>query len=124
MSSPRGKTTTFSVMLLHPTTAEQFQHLTVTVRPTRLTALTPKLLKPVSYRAPKSQPNLRQKTAVPEGTSRSATGAASAFAQEAPVKNTAEGKTNERAASFRLITFTSTRRAVLSQATPFGQEPK
>ena len=124
LSSPKGKTTACSVMLLHPTTAAQFEHLTVIVRPTRLTALTQKLPKPASYWVPKSQPNLRQKTTVPSGTFPFAAGAANAFAQEALAKNTAEGRTDETSACSRYNTFTSTRPAALSRETPSGQGPR
>ena len=116
--------TACSATPLQPTTTAQFQHQTATTRPTRLTALTQKLRKPASYQVPMNQPNLKQKTIVPLGASLFAAGAANAFAQEAPANNIAEGRTNDRTASSRLITFTSTRQAAQSRETLSGQAPR
>ena len=113
-----------SAILPQPTSTVQFQRPTVTTRRVWLTAPTQKLQTPASYQVPKTLTNLRQKTTVPLGTSRSAVGAANVFAHEAPAKNKAEGKTNERAASFLLIIFTSTGQVALSRETLSGQAPR
>lgn len=116
--------TSCSAMLLQPRTAVRFPQLKVLGHQTWPTTQTPKLRKPASCLVLKSLPYFKQKTTVPQGTFRSAAGASSAFARGALAKNIAEGRTDKSSACSRLITFTSARRAILLQATPFGREPK